>query len=305
MSQAQSQPKTAPLTFKPGPRKIGSYEIHALETGTFALDGGAMFGIVPKTIWEKTNPSDELNRIEMRARCLLLVDQAAGRLVLVDNGMGAKWADKFAQMYKVDSSVWSLEQSLAKLGYKPDDVTDLIATHLHFDHMGGTTRRLNGELVPVFEKARVWVQERNWKHASAPNEKDRASYLTENFELLRGDSKLRLLQTGDGAREEILPGVFVRVTNGHTLGMQMVEVADESTALIYCADTVPTASHVKVPFVMGYDCFPLTTMAEKKALLSEAADRGMILFFEHCPRADAASVFHDGKDFAVKQAYRF
>lgn len=292
-----------------GPRKIGPYEIHTIETGSFALDGGAMFGIVPKPIWNKTNPADELNRIEMRLRCLLLIARdapgTAQRVILIDNGIGSKWAEKFTQMYKIDHSQWSLDAELNRLGLKTDQVTDVIATHLHFDHMGGTTRIVNGKLVPTFANARLWLQEQNWKLAFSPNEKDRASYLSENFEMYKGESKLQLLHTEYGKREEILPNIHVRVSNGHTLGMQMVEVADATNALIYCADAVPTASHVRIPYIMGYDCYPLMMMEEKKKLLTEAAERNMILYFEHCPRAEAASVFHDGKDFAVKQAYRF
>src|SRR5262249_52342335 len=163
---------------------------------------------------------------------------------------------------------------------------------------GGTTRRsAAGKLEPTFPNARLWVQERNWDLAYHPNEKDRASYLSENFDLYEGDSKLNLLTTADGAREEVFRGVFVRVSHGHTPGLQLVEVADERQALIYCADAVPTSSHVRVPYVMGYDCFPLTMMEEKKKLLREAEERNMILVFEHCPRAEAATVAHDGKDF--------
>ncbi|MBI3542086.1 MAG: MBL fold metallo-hydrolase [Deltaproteobacteria bacterium] len=288
-----------------GPGRIGPYEIHAIETGSFALDGGAMFGIVPKPVWEKTNPADALNRIEMRLRCLLLIDRAAKRVLLVDNGIGTKWAEKFMQMYRIDHSQWALDRELARVGLTPDDVTDVIATHLHFDHMGGTTRRVNGELVPTFPKARVWVQEQNWNLAYHPNEKDRASYLQENFDLYRGNPKLELLQTEYGRSDEIAPGIRVRVSNGHTPGLQLVEVADSGSALIYCADAVPTATHVRTPWVMGYDCFPLTMMEEKKKLLGEAEERGAILFFEHCPRMQAATVFHDGKDFSIKQAYQF
>jgi glyoxylase-like metal-dependent hydrolase (beta-lactamase superfamily II) len=172
--------------------------------------------------------------------------------------------------------------------------------------MGGTTRRnAKGELAPAFPNARLWLQRQNWEWAWKPSEKDRASYLTENFDLYRNDSKLQLVDTQYGSREEILPGIFVRVSNGHTGGLQMVEVADDSHSLIYCADAVPTATHVKIPFIMGYDCQPLVMMDEKRKLLSEAVDRGTILFFEHCPRAEAATVYHDGKDFAVKQAWSF
>lgn len=296
-----------------GPRKIGPYEIHTLETGRFALDGGAMFGIVPKTIWSKTNPADELNRIDMRLRCLLLIERdskgSLKRVILVDNGIGTKWAEKFSQIYKIDHSQWSLDRELAKKGIKLEDVTDMVATHLHFDHMGGTTRRVpkgtGTELIPTFPNARIWVQEQNWNLAYHPNEKDRASYLSENYDIYQGSSKLNLLQTEYGRREEILPHVFARISNGHTPGLQMIEVSDDKNSVLYCADAIPTASHVRVPFIMGYDCFPLTIIEEKKKILTEAEQRGTVLFFEHCPHSEGATVFHDGKDFAVKQSYRF
>lgn len=307
-AQAALLPATA------GPSKIGTYELHTIETGRFALDGGAMFGIVPKTIWDKTNPADELNRIDMRLRCLLLIERGekggpAKRIVLVDNGIGTKWADKFLKIYKIDHGQWTLDRELARHGVKLEDVTDVIGSHLHFDHMGGTTRRIakgaSEELVPTFPNARIWIQEQNWNHAYHPNEKDRASYLKENYDLYQGNSKLELIQTEYGKREQILPNIFVRVSNGHTNGLQIVEVTDDQQTLIYCADALPTATHVKVPFVMGYDCFPLMMMEEKKKLLREAEERRALLFFEHCPRAEAAAVFHDGKDFAIKQAFTF
>ncbi|MEW6057631.1 MAG: MBL fold metallo-hydrolase [Bdellovibrionota bacterium] len=293
-----------------GPKKIGPYEIHTIETGSFALDGGAMFGIVPKTIWDKTNPADEANRIDMRLRCLLLIerDSKGGfkRVILVDNGIGTKWAEKFVGIYKIDHSKWAIDRELARHGIKLEQVTDVVGTHLHFDHMGGTTRRLdNGELMPTFPNARVWIQDQNWDLAYHPNEKDRASYLKENYDVYNQNSKLQLLHTEYGKREEILPNIFARVSNGHTRGMQLIEVADEKNALIYCADAIPTATHTKTAYIMGYDCFPLTMIEEKKKLLREAEERNMILFFEHCPRSEGVSVFHDGKDFAVKQAYRF
>lgn len=305
--------KTQPLPCIAAPKKIGPYEIHSIETGSFLLDGGAMFGSVPKTLWSKTNPADELNRIDMRLRCLLLIERdragTPSRVILIDNGIGTKWAAKQMDIFGINHSQWSLDAELKRRGVKPEQVTDLIATHLHFDHMGGTTRRIlkgdKEELVPTFPNARLWVQEQNWNLALNPNEKERASYLKENFELYTGDSKLQLLQTKYGEREQFLPNIFVRLSHGHTQGLQMVEVSDERNSLIYCADAVPTATHVRTPFVMGYDCQPLVMMEEKKKLLREAEERGMILFFEHCPRAEAASVFHDGKDFAVKQGYSF
>lgn len=301
--------KTTQLEAAVGPKKIGPYEIHTIETGEFGLDGGAMFGIVPKPIWSKTNPSDEANRIAMRLRCLLLIernqDQTPKRVVLIDNGIGSNWNQKFIEIYKIDHQRWALEQELKKHGIALDQVTDLIGTHLHFDHMGGTTYKDKDQMQATFSHAKLWLQETNWKHALNPNEKDRASYLKENYQIYDNDSKLQLVTSGPNERLEILPNIFVRVSNGHTTGMQLVEVADHHNSLIYCADAIPTATHIKTAYIMGYDCFPLTMIAEKKLLLKEAVDRNMILYFEHCPRAEAASILHDGKDFALKQAYRF
>lgn len=295
-------------------KKIGPYEVYSIETGTFALDGGAMFGIVPKTIWSKTNPSDELNRIEMHLRCLLLVQRndngAVEKAILIDNGIGTKWTEKFMKIYKIDFSQWSLDRELKRCGVQLEQVTDVIATHLHFDHMGGTTRRIqhaNGkqELIPTFPNAKIWVQEENWNLAYHPNEKDRASYLRENFDFYENSSQLQKLYTNYGEKESVFPHVFVQKSNGHTPGMQLVEISDDQTSILYCADAIPTASHVRVPYIMGYDCFPLKMIEEKKKILSEAAERGTALFFEHCPYMEAARVMHDGKDFAIKQKFNF
>jgi glyoxylase-like metal-dependent hydrolase (beta-lactamase superfamily II) len=300
---------STPLNFQDTIQTLGRYEVHTIETGTFGLDGGAMFGIIPKTIWSKTNPSDELNRIDMRLRCLLLIErdstQKIKRAILIDNGIGKKWNDKFSQIYKIDHTRFSLESELAKKGLKTTDITDLIGTHLHFDHMGGTTTiDKDGSLRPTFENAKLWIQNQNWNLAYHPNDKDKASYLKENYDVYQGSNKLQLLDTTYGTREEILPGIFVRVSNGHTPGLQMVEVADDPIqSLIYCADAIPTSSHIKIPFIMGYDCFPLTMIDEKKALLYEAQEKKMILFFEHCPNAQAATVKHDGKDFVIETKY--
>lgn len=273
------------------------------------LDGGAMFGIVPKTLWSKTNPSDENNRIEMRLRCLLLVEvprEKNSKVILIDTGIGTKWADKQMKIYGIDHSHWSLDRELARLKIATSQVTDIIATHMHFDHMGGLTRYdKNGETVPSFENAKIWLQKRNWEQAFHPNEKDQASYLKDGYDLYRNDSHLHLLETSYGTREEILPGITVRVSDGHTVGMQLVEIEDDTHSLLYCADAIPTATHVRTPYVMGYDCFPLKMIEEKKAILRNASEKGTMLFLEHCPRAEAVSILHDGKDFAVKNAFTF
>jgi glyoxylase-like metal-dependent hydrolase (beta-lactamase superfamily II) len=276
--------------------KIGNYSLHSLNLGSFGLDGGAMFGIVPKVLWEKENPADEQNRIDMRTRVLLLKDAKNNRNILVDCGLGDKDNAKFKERFNI--SDYALDRELGKQGLKPEDITDIIATHFHFDHMGGLTKLdAAGKLVPRFPHAKVWAQKRNWEHAWKPNEKDRASYLQDNFAIYQGDSRLQLVH----GEEEILPGISVRVTEGHTISMQHPLVSDGTNSLIYCADIIPMSAHVKVAWVMGYDCFPLTTIEEKKKILTECADKNTVVFFEHCPYMDGARVAWNGKDFAVKE----
>jgi len=276
--------------------QIGNYKLHTLELGTFGLDGGAMFGIVPKTLWARENPADEENRIHMHTRCLLLQDVSRRRNILVDCGIGDKEDSRFRDRFKV--APYRLDTELSRLGLKCDDITDVIATHFHFDHIGGLTRLdSSGKLNARFPRARLWAQKRNWAHAWKPNEKDRASYLQNNFALYDSDSRLELL---DG-EEEILPGIRVQVSEGHTIGMQHPLVFDSSRSLLYCADIIPMSAHVRVAWVMGYDCFPLTTIEEKKKILASAAERDTVIFFEHCPYMDGARVAFQGKDYAVKE----
>jgi glyoxylase-like metal-dependent hydrolase (beta-lactamase superfamily II) len=276
--------------------QIGNYSLHTLQLGSFGLDGGAMFGIVPKTLWQKENPADEENRIDMRTRCLLLKDAKNKRSILVDCGLGDKDDAKFKDRYKV--APYALETELAKHSLKPDDVTDVIATHFHFDHMGGLTKfDAQGKLTSRFPNAKIWAQKRNWAHAWKPNDKDKASYLKDNFSIYDHDSRLQLV---DG-EEEILPGIRVKISEGHTISMQHPLISDGSKSLIYCADIIPMSAHVKVAWVMGYDCFPLTTIEEKKKILAECAAKETVIFFEHCPHMDGARVEFNGRDFQVKE----
>jgi glyoxylase-like metal-dependent hydrolase (beta-lactamase superfamily II) len=191
-----------------------------------------------------------------------------------------------------------LETELARFGLTSEGITDVIATHFHFDHMGGLTRLDSaGKLVARFPRAKIWAQKRNWAHAWKPNEKDKASYLQENFSIYEGDSRLELV---DG-EEEILPGIRVKITEGHTACMQHPLISDGSSSLIYCADIIPMSAHVRVAWVMGYDCFPLTTIAEKKKILADCAAQETVIFFEHCPHMHGARVEWTGKDYAVKE----
>ncbi|MGE3260441.1 MAG: MBL fold metallo-hydrolase [Bacteriovoracia bacterium] len=274
--------------------KIGPYTLHTLELGSFGLDGGAMFGIVPKVLWQKENPADEQNRIDMRTRCLLI--RGAGKNILVDCGLGDKDDAKFKERYKV--APYALDRELARLGLRAEDITDVIATHFHFDHMGGLTKFDSaGQLTSRFPNARVWAQKRNWAHAWKPNEKDKASYLLDNYSIYQGDSRLRLV---DGP-EEILPGIRMVISEGHTVGMQHPLISDGTSSLIYCADIIPMSAHVRTAWVMGYDCFPLTTIEEKKKILAECVAKETVVFFEHCPYMDGARIQWNGKDFAVKE----
>ena len=264
--------------------KIGAYQVHALETGRFALDGGAMFGVVPKTLWSKKHPADELNRISLALRVLLLVGE--GRVILVDTGIGDKFPPRHQEMYAIDHVSSNLKLSLASHGLSPADVTDVILTHLHFDHAGGATHRVGDQIVPSFANATYWTQQRNWDWAQSQHERDRASYLKENFEPLQAHGQLRLLQ-GEG---EMLPGISAWLSDGHTIGQQLVKVSDGSQSLIYCADIIPTAAHLGLPFIMGYDLQPLLTLEEKRRLLLQAAEQDWIIVFEHDPLMAACKV---------------
>lgn len=283
---------------------IGEYQICPLPTGEFALDGGAMFGTVPKVLWEKSNSPDDKNRIPMEARALLL--KSKNRNIVIDCGNGAHFIEKFgeklgakfAEMYGLDAGGPSLEKSLKAHGLEFSDVTDVILTHLHFDHAGGGVTAINGKLVPTFPKAKYYVQRANLETASKPNIREKASYFPANFQPLLDAKALQLLE---GDKKDLLPGVSVQVSNGHTQGQQTVLISDGKQSLLYCGDVVPTSSHIRLAWIMGYDLDPLTLIAEKTELLKKAAAENWILYFEHDPYCDAATVTANGQDFAVGQ----
>lgn len=289
--------------------RIGNYDIFPVPTGLFGLDGGAMFGTVPKVLWEKSNPADELNRISMEARALLLKDSKNKKNILIDTGNGsdfvAKYGEKlgnqFAKMYNVDQSGPSLLKSLAVHGVSPLDVTDVILTHLHFDHAGGATvADATGKLKATFPNATYYVQEANLQTALKPNRREKASYFPANFQPLLEAGVLKLLH---GPMENLLPGIHLSISNGHTEGHQNVIIADSKTQLIYCGDVVPTASHVRSAWLMGYDLDPLTLIDEKRALLSRSNEKETFYFFEHDPYCDCATVEFLNDDFKVKEKF--
>ena len=270
---------------------LGDWTLHTLEAGTLWLDGGAMFGSVPRVLWSRTNAPDERNRIRLAMRCLLLVGH--GRRILVDVGLGEKSDAKFRDIFRVEDTP-RLEDSLAGAGFGPGDVTDVVLTHLHFDHAGGATVRDGETLRPRLPNARWAVQRRNWDNAHAPNPRERASYLAENFDPLERAGVLDFW--GPDARP--WPGVTLVTAEGHTRGQQLVRVEGGGRVVYFVADLIPTAAHVRIPFVMGYDVAALETMTEKQALLAQAADERAWIVLEHDPDTALGRPVRDGADFA-------
>ncbi len=275
--------------------KIGNYDVFTIETGYVSLDGGAMFGVIPKTIWERTNPADERNRIQLALRTMVIKDEK--RIILVDAGVGHKMNDKLSDIYNIDHSVHNLKTGLAEKGISAEDITDVIVTHLHFDHVGGATYFEGDELKLTFPKASYHVQGEQWYWANNPSDKDRASYMPENFRPIVDTGKLVEL---DGPAE-IFPGIEMLVMYGHTAGMQLPKISDGKTTLLYCADLIPTASHVPLPFIMGYDNNPLITLEEKKRILPKAVEERWILVFEHDPVRAAGTVEETEKGYRLKE----
>jgi glyoxylase-like metal-dependent hydrolase (beta-lactamase superfamily II) len=269
--------------------KLGQFEIKAVETGRFRLDGGAMFGVVPKVLWSRTNPADESNRIAMAMRALYL--EGSGRRLLIDGGSGTDFGEKMNRIYQIETQ--GLRASLERARIDPDSITDAIATHLHFDHAGGFCRRgPGGEIVVTLPRAIHHIQRRQWETALSPTEKDRASFFPE---FLLPIERAGLLMLADGV-VEIFPGVTLIPTDGHTFGHQVVRVSTGEGSLLYCGDLIPLASHVNLPYIMAYDHFPLKTLEEKRRMLGMAADEGWILFFEHDPEIAAARVERTDSD---------
>lgn len=292
------------MTVSPIQLKIGEYELHPVPTGEFGLDGGAMFGTVPKTLWEKSNPADDKNRIRMEARGLLLKGK---KNILIDCGNGSDFIEKygekigtkFAEIYKLQPGGSNLQHSLQKQGLKPEDIDIVILTHLHFDHAGGGVTSKDGKLVPTFPNAKYYVQKKNVEIALKPNLREKASYYAANVQPLMDAGVL--IQLNDQC--EIVPGITTWISNGHTLAHQMVHITDGKTTVIYCGDVVPTSSHVRLAWVMGYDLNPLLLIEEKTKYLNQAVKENAYLFFEHDPYCDLARIKETNGDFAVEQRY--
>ena len=265
--------------------EVGDYRARTIEAGTFRLDGGAMFGSVPRVLWERKLAPDALHRIPLATRLLYLERRDGSGGVLVDTGNGQKWDEASREQFAIEA------RSPGDWGIPLEKVTDLVLTHLHFDHAGGATHHGDsGKLEPTFPGARVHVQRRNWEQAHAPWDRERASYRAENFSPLDGPG----LELHDGPGE-ILPGIHVEVVDGHTEGLQWLLVGQGAGAVAFPADLIPTSRHLHLPWIMGYDRCPRTTLDEKRGFLERAADEGWIVVFEHDPDLPAATVTRDAR----------
>lgn len=253
-------------------------KLHVIHAGNFKLDGGAMFGVVPKSMWQKLNPADDNNMCSWAMRCLLV--EHDDRLVLIDNGMGDKQSEKFFGHYYLHGD-HSLDGSLKKAGFSRDDITDVFLTHLHFDHCGGSIVREGEQLVPAFKNAVYWSNKEHWKWATEPNDREKASFLKENILPIQESGKLKFVESGQ--RVEFMKDFAVRFANGHTDRMMLPELNYKGRTVVFMADLLPSVGHIPIPYVMAYDTRPLLTLQEKKAFLEEAVEKNFILFFEHDP----------------------
>ena len=279
-------------------------KLHPIEAGNFKLDGGAMFGVVPKTIWNKTNPADENNLIDIAARCLLIEDR--NRLTLIDTGMGNKQSDKFFGYY----SLWgdhSLDRSLKNAGFHRDDITDVFMTHLHFDHCGGSVnwnKDKTGYEV-AFKNAKFWTNDNHWEWATKPNAREKASFLHENIIPMQESGQLNFIDrpdSGFGFSSEL--GFDIFYADGHTEKQMLPHINYNGKTIVFCADMLPTAGHIPIPYVTGYDTRPLLSMDEKQIFLNNAADDNYYLWLEHDAHNQIITVQHTEKGIRLKEVFK-
>ena len=275
-------------------------KIYPIEAGNFKLDGGAMFGVVPKTIWNKTNPADENNLIDIAARCMLIEDN--NRLILIDTGMGNKQSDKFFSYY----SLWgthSLDGSLSKFGFHRDDITDIFMSHLHFDHCGGSVNWNSDKTgyEVAFKNAKYWTNENHWEWAIKPNAREKASFLTENIIPMQESGQLNFIKktSNDLEFSEEL-GFDIFYVDGHTEKMMIPHIKYKDKTIVFCADLIPTAGHIPLPYVMGYDTRPLLTLPEKSIFLQKAAENNFYLWLEHDAHNKIITVENTEKGIRLK-----
>ncbi len=274
-------------------------KLYSINAGHFKLDGGAMFGVVPKSMWNKANPADDNNMCSWAMRCLLVV--TGDRKILIDNGMGNKQDEKFFSHYYPHGED-SIEKGLASYGFTKVDITDVFLTHLHFDHCGGSIVREGDQLVPNFKNALYWTNKQHWDSALAPNERERASFLKDNILPIEASGKLRFVETPDG--EEWIEGIRIRYVNGHTDNMMLLQIKYNNTSILFCADLVPSTAHISMPWVMAYDMRPLVTLGEKHKLLNEAVENNWTLFFEHDPKNECCSLQKSDRGVRLKEIFK-
>ena len=275
-------------------------KLYAIETGFFKLDGGAMFGVVPKSMWNKLNPADENNLCNWALRCLLIEDK--GRLILIDNGIGDKQDAKFYSHYYLHGDD-TLDKSLAKHGFSKNDITDVFLTHLHFDHCGGSIIRKDGKLIPAFPNADFWSNERHWKWATEPNDREKASFLKENILPIKESGRLKMLEVNEKGLTSFSDNISVRFVFGHTEAMMLPQINFHGRTLVYMADLLPSAAHIPIPYVMAYDMFPLQTLMEKKSFLKEAIEHDYILAFEHDPSIECCTLHQTEKGIRMRESF--
>lgn len=278
-------------------------KLYPVESGNFKLDGGAMFGVVPKTLWSKTNPADDNNLIDIAARCLLIED--GNRLILIDTGMGNKQSEKFFSYY----SLWgnhSMDKSLAKLGFHRDDITDVFMTHLHFDHCGGSIQwnKDHTGYEVAFKNANFWSNENHWEWATKPNAREKASFLKENILPMQESGQLKFINRpeGDFLKNSEL-GFDILFVDGHTEKQMIPHITYKDKTIVFMADLLPTAGHIPLPYVMGYDTRPLLTLDEKSKFMAEAANKGYYLFLEHDAHNEIITVENTEKGVRLKEVF--
>ncbi len=279
-------------------------KLHSIPTGDFKLDGGAMFGVVPKQLWERTNPADEKNLCTWSMRNLLIED--GNKLILIDTGIGDKQSEKFFSHYHLSGND-SLEKSLNTKGFSFDDITDVLLTHLHFDHCGGAVKWANEERThtePVFKNATFWSNDKHWNWATEPNPRESASFLTENIQPLKESGQLEFIKREGTITENIFNNVDAFFADGHTESQIIPMINYNGKKIVFMADLLPSVGHIPLPYVMGYDTRPLLTLSEKELFLNKAADEGYFLFLEHDSVNEVCTVKHTEKGVRLDKTYK-
>lgn len=292
------QPSKTGQFMKLSSTTIGNFELFTINTGDIKLDGGAMFGVVPKTLWSRGIEPDEMNRISMTMRCLLIKSSQTDKIYLIDNGAGTKFNEKLEKIYGLEYADKNLFNSLEYHGFKPDDITDIIFTHLHFDHCGGTTYfDESGALSFAFPNAKYYINKRHWHTATEPNAREKASFLKENIDPLKTSDSIVLVDDN----HEYEAGLSTIMANGHTIGQQLPKIDGDGKTLVFMADLLPTHVHLPLPWVMGYDMYPTQTLLEKEAFMMQAIAGNWFLFLEHDLEKEVITVREENGKVVVDQ----